>query len=120
MIFGFPKGKDNIINILPYFYDSELYDPNMNLVYSLLDDFMIDNNLFGYEKMNKIRLNQIPEEIIFYNESKNIPLSNGDIITENYRLTYNKELIKENKYYELGYQYMVIEPNIEDFFIKKK
>ena len=116
LIFGFPKGKDNIINILPYFYDSELYDPNMNLVYSLLDDFMIDNNLFGYEKMNKMRLNQIPEEIIFYNESKNIPLSNGDIINENYRLTYNKELIKENKYYELGYQYMVIEPNIEDFY----
>ena len=116
LMFGFPKGKDKIIDISLYLSDSEVYNPNMNLVKLLLDDLIIDNNLFGYEKVDKIRLSSIPKEIIFYNNINLLPLIEGDIIDENYRLLNNIELVKENKYYELEYQFIVKEQNYSEFY----
>ena len=116
LIFGFPKGIDNKIDISPYILDSESYNPNINLVNSLIENFIIENNLFNYEKINKIKLVSIPGEIIFYNNNNFFPLSNGSILDVNYRLIYNNEIIKQNKYYELHYQYIVKEQNYSEFY----
>ena len=116
LVFGFPVGNDDIIDISPFFFDSYNYNANINLVNVLLEKFKINNNLFNYEKVDKIRLNEIPKQIKFYNESELTPLSNGDILEKNYKLTYDKEIIKYNFYYELGYQYIVKEPNYDEFY----
>ena len=116
LIFGFPKGIDDIIDISPYIFDSESYNPNINLVNSIMENFIIENNLFNYEKINKIKLVSIPREIIFYNNIDSFPLSNGSILDVNYKLVYNNEIIKQNKYYELHYQYMVKEQNYSEFY----
>ena len=116
ILFGFPKGKDMVIDLSPYFLNLESYNPKINLIKFLLEDFTIDNNLFNYEKVDKIKLGNIPEHIIFYNNINNIPLSEGDLIGEDYRLIYNKESIKENKYYELDYQFIVKEQNFTEFY----
>ena len=116
ILFGFPKGNDKIIDLSPYFINLESFNPKINLIKFLLEDFTIDNNLFNYEKVDKIILGTIPEHIIFYNNINNIPLSEGDLIDEDYRLIYNKETVKENKYYELSYQFIVKEQNYSDFY----
>ena len=115
-IFGFPKGDDNIIDISPYIYDSDNYNSEKNLVNSLLEDFRITNNLFSYEKIDKLRLSIIPKQILFYNKQDFKPLSEGDLIDQNYLLTYDKEILKDNSYYELGYQFVVKEPNYDQFY----
>ena len=116
ILFGFPKGIDSVIDISPYILDSESYNSNYNLINLLMENFVIENNLFNYEKINQIKLVSIPGEIIFYNEDNPLPLSNGEILTENYRLINNKEIIKENKYYELHYQYVVKEQDFTLFY----
>ena len=81
-----------------------------------MQNCIIENNLFDYEKVNEIRLGHIPNEIIFHNNEKSIPLSEGDIIDENYRLTYNPEIIKHNSYYQLDFQYILKEKNYSEFY----
>lgn len=66
-----------------------------------MENIIIENNLFNYKKVEQIKLGQIPEEIHLYNTKNSLQLSEGDILDKNYRLIYNKEIIKENKYYEL-------------------
>ena len=116
LIFGFPVGNDEIIDISPFIFDSDNYNANINLINFLLEKFKIHNNLFNYEIVDKIKLNEIPKQIKFYNVPDLTPLSNGDILEQNYKLTYNKEIFKENLYYELGYQYIVKEPNYDEFY----
>ena len=116
LMFGYPKGIDSIIDLSPFIFDLESYNPNLNLINILMENFVIENNLFHYEKVDKIRLDSIPEEIIFFNNENSNPLTEGDIVDKNYKLTYNKEIIKENKYYELRYQYILIEQNYSEFY----
>ena len=54
LIFGFPVGNDEIIDISPFIFDSDNYNANINLINFLLEKFKIHNNLFNYEIVVKI------------------------------------------------------------------
>ena len=109
---GYANGTDFTVDISPYFADIEGYDINNDIVKFLLEHASIDNNVFNYNLIRKIKLISIPKEIIIYNKNDLIqPIPNGTIIDEgNYLLYQNKKITKTNKLYELEYQYMVQDP----------
>ena len=116
MMFGYPNGTDNIIDISPYFMDIENYDLNNNFINKLLEGLTINNNIFGYIIINQIKLLNIPSEILFYNGDDIEPLTNGDILTPNYRFNQNNESTKTDEYYSLDYQYIIKEPDYTTFY----
>ena len=69
LFFGYANGTDFTIDISPYLMDTGDYNSINNLYSRLYQTFEIDNNIFGYEKIPKINLVQIPNELIFYNGS---------------------------------------------------
>ena len=116
MIFGYPNGKDEEIDISPYLSDCDLYDQNNNIYSRLFENFVIDNNIFGYEKVEEIKLINIPDQIKIYNVQQNQELNNGDILDINNNLTQNSELIKNYTFYNLDYQFIVQEPICSIFY----
>ena len=116
LMFSYPNGTDSEINIFPYLMDTGSYDSSYNLFYYLMEFMKIDNNILGYEPVREIRLVSIPDEIIFLNENDNSFISNNSNIDYSYILNQNKNKIKENKYYNLDYQYIVKEPEYERFY----
>ena len=117
MIFGYANGTDEEIDILPFLFDHEGYDNNNNLVNILLEKLVIENNIYGYEKIYKIKLINIPDEIKFIKLGVNEQeLHNGDILETNYTLIQNKELIKHNNFYFLDFQYIIKEPECSLFY----
>jgi hypothetical protein len=93
----------------------------LNLVINLLENLIIENNIFEYEKINKIKLIHIPEQIIIFNgENLDKILENNDILEPNYKLIQNNELIKNNNFYYLEYQYIIKEPEYETFYNTSK
>ena len=116
LMFSYPNGTDFEINIFPYLTDTGSYDNSYNLYNYLMSTMRIDNNIFGYEKIEQIKLVSIPDEIIFLNGTDNSIISNGSNIDINYLLKQNMNIIKENNYYYLDYQFVVKEPDYEIFY----
>ena len=117
MIFGYPKGKDNIIDISSYFMDNSIKIEN-NLISKLIENITIDNNIFGNEiEENQIKLISIPDEVILYNIIGNtsVQLSNGTILNSNYSFMQNDYLLKTYQLYSLEYQYIIQEPTYDKF-----
>ena len=121
IIFGFGNGTDFEIDISPYLMDTGYYDKENNLFNRLMLNLTIDNNIFGYEKVYKIRLVKICPELLFYRgeynktqESEQFPLN--DDFDANITLLQNRAIKKEeNKLYTLEYQYFVKQPNYTIF-----
>ena len=113
IFFGYANGTDLTIDISPYMADADGYDSKNDLVKYLLEHASIDNNIFSYNLIRKIKLISVPKEIIIYHKDDlTKAITDGTIIDEgNYIIFQNKEIIKTNKLYELEYQYMVQEPN---------
>ena len=113
IFFGYANGTDLAIDISPYMADINGYDSKNDLVKYLLEHASIDNNIFSYNLIRKIKLISVPKEIIIYHKDDlTQAITDGTIIDEgNYIIFQNKEIIKTNKLYELEYQYMVQEPN---------
>jgi len=113
IFFGYANGTDSTIDISPYIADIDGYDSKNDLVKFLLYNASIDNNIFSYILIRKIKLISVPKEIIIYNKNDlTKAITDGTIIDEgNYVIFQNKEIIKTNKFYELEYQYSVQEPN---------
>ena len=116
MIFGYGNGTDLEIDISPYFIDSDRYSNSINLINDLIEHLQIDNNIFSYEKEDKIKLTLIPPEILFYYEANNSLLINEDIIDNNYILKQNNAIVKENLYYFLEFQFILKESDYTTFY----
>ena len=118
MIFGFANGTDHTIDISPYLMDTGSYDSSNNLYDYLMTKMSIDNNIFGYEKIEGIRLISICDELKLYKDnqaSTTLPLN--DVFDANLRLEQNKNIKKEeDKLYTLEYQFMVKEPTYENLY----
>ena len=116
MIFGYVKGIDNTIDISPYIMDIE-----NNLVTKLIENITIDNNVFGYKIVEKIKLISIPEQIFFYNSpDESTKLTNGSELNKEYILRQNSDMTKTNQLYTLQYQFIVEEPeSYTDYIIKE-
>ena len=118
MIFGYANGTDSTIDISPYFMEDNENNTN-NIVTDLIKNISIDNNIFGYMPLKKIKLVTIPEQIKFYDNSSKI-LSNESILEEDYKLMQNTELIKTDELYFLEYQFIVEEPDdYKNYMIKE-
>ena len=116
LMFGYPNGTDFEMDISPYFIDSENYTASINLYNDLFKTMKIINNIFGYEIVEQIKLVSIPDEILFYNSVDNSRILNNENIDVNYILKQKDEIIKENKYYYLEYQFIVKEPDYNRFY----
>ena len=116
LMFGYPNGTDFEIDISPYLMDIENYNESNNLYNLLMENMQIDNNIFGYEKVEQIKLVSIPKEIIFLNGTDNSSISNNDTFDANYILKQNVSIIKDYNYYTLDYQYIVKEPNYSTIY----
>ena len=111
LFFSYPNGTDFDIDISPYLQNSKNYDPTKNLYKDLMNQMKIENNIFRYKKVEKIKLVSIPEEIIFYNGNDDIPIQNGNYLYSNYKLNQNLNQKKTYEYYYLYYQYIAEEPS---------
>jgi len=117
LFFSYPNGTDFEIDISPYIQNSNNYDSTKNLFSFLMGKMKIENNIFRYKKVQKIKLVSIPEEIIFYDSNDlNTPLQNGSYLLTNYILQQNTELKKTYQLYYLYYQYIAKEPTYNDLY----
>ena len=116
LFFSYPNGTDFDIDISPYLQNSKTYDSTKNLFNELMSKLIIENNIFRYKKVEKIKLVSIPNEIVFYNGNDNTPIENGSYLYSNYILEQNIDLQKTNEYYHLYYQYIVIEPSYSELY----
>ena len=65
MLFGYANGTDSNIDVSEYFMDDYI-NSSKNIVSKLIENVIIENNIFGYEIItDKIKLALIPEEILF-------------------------------------------------------
>ena len=118
MIFGYPNKIDSSLDTLDisdYFTDDNIDNTN-NIITKIQDNIIFENNIFGYEIAEKIKLISIPDEILLYNKNdENTQLSNGDILNKEYILKQNENSVKNNDYYFLELQSIVQEPDYEAF-----
>ena len=125
IIFGFGNGTDHEIDISPYLMDTGYYTDTNNLYTYLINNMSIDNNIFGYEKVEKIRLVKICDELKLYkgrgaNKEEN-PLPLNELFDADHTLLQNKDITKEeNKLYTLEYQCLVKEPDYDSFYDSPK
>ena len=122
MIFGFANGTDSIIDISPYLMDTGYYNSENNLYNYLMSTMTIDNNIFNYEKVEKIRLISICDELLLYKGKLNVDkeenvLPLNELFDANHTLLQNRNITKtENKLYSLVYQFIVKEPNFTTLY----
>ena len=120
VFFGYPNGTDHEIDISPYFMDIETYSASNNIFNYLMSKMKVENNIFGYETVNKINLVSIPDEILFYNITGGVqdtdPLPNNTFFGVDHKLYQNLQLNKTFRYYYLDYQYIVKEPSYSTFY----
>ena len=122
MIFGFGNGTDSTIDISPYLMDTGYYQSSNNLYDYLIDTMSIDNNIFGYERINKIRLISICDELKLYKGKQGVDMESSvmkinDTFTANHTLLQNRDITKiEDKLYSLEYQFMVKEPDFNTLY----
>ena len=116
LFFSYPNGTDFTIDIGFYLKDSKYYDSSKNLFSYLMDEMKIENNIFRYKKVQKIKLVSIPDEIIFYNGDGTTQLKNGDYLFTNYVLKQNMEIKKTYENYHLYYQYIAEEPSYSELY----
>ena len=90
VFFGYPNGTDHEIDISPYLMDVDSYDSNYNIYNYLKSKKIIENNIFGYEEVDKINLVSIPDELLFYNVTGGVqdtnPLPNNTFFDANHKL----------------------------------
>ena len=98
--------------------DIEGYSEVNDFATFLLDHSSVDNNIFSYNLIRKVKLISIPNEIfIYHKDDLENPVPNGTIINEgNYVLLQNKKVNKTFELYKLDYQFLVEEPTHNTFF----
>ena len=107
IFFSYPNGTDFYMNISPYLTDSEYYVEGNNLIKYLLENvYSIDNNIFGYSRIEKVKLISIPNEIIFYKNGNK--LTNNEEVDSSVILKQDQDLIKYDTNYTLDYQFMAL------------
>ena len=124
MFFSYPNGTDFEIDISPYIYNADEYISSNNIFVRLNSTMIVENNIFGYKSAEKIRekirLVSIPEQLNFYSSSTALdtPLVNGDEIDINSLLYQNIEIVKNDGYYYLDYQFIVEDLSYSDLCSK--
>ena len=116
LMFGYPNGTDTEIDIYLFLMDSDDYNQDNNLYNYLMKNMTIENNIFGYEKVQQIKLISIPDELIFLNGEDNSRITNNGAIDVNSILNQDDSKVKDDRYYYLEYQFIVKEPDYSSFY----
>ena len=77
LMFSHANGTDFEINIFLYLMDTGHYDASNNLFNDLITIMKIENNFFGCEEVDSIKLLSIFEELIFFNIMDDIGILNA-------------------------------------------
>ena len=119
LIFSYINATDYNINITTYFSDKENKDSD-DILLNFPNNFKIDNNIFGYQIKQKIRISSIPDEINLYiinNDNTKKQINIGDEYMQNINLMINPKnnIIKNYTTYFIEYQYQYSEPDYDTF-----
>ena len=124
IIFGYINNTDSLtdvcIDIFPFLNNNK----TNNLINTLQENAIINNNIFGYEFNKEIKLVSIPDELIFYNynnsnnsiqqeQKEKIKLVNGNILFYEHEIDINESKLINNSTF-LEYQLIAHELNIEN------
>ena len=120
LFFSYFNSSDFRINITSYFSNNG-NDDNDDITIPFPNNIKIDNNIFGYQIQEKIKITSIPNEINFYliNENKGKKeIKIGDEINPNninITISPKKDVIKNNNTYFIEYQYQYTDPDFDTF-----
>ena len=120
MMFGYINETDETIDIdISEFFMDDYINSNKNIITKLIKNknIIIENNIFGYEVKEQLKLVSIPEEILFYNKINDIEVlvNNNDTLNKDYSFKQNISKEKTNEYYSLDYQIIVQEKDYDNF-----
>ena len=118
LIFSYVNGSNYNINISSYF-SNQSNNNNDDIYLDFPNKFNIDNNIFGYQIMQRIKIISIPEEIdLYYIDNNNKTLINiGDEYdqTKKILISPKKNISKNSNIYYVEYQYQYSDPDYDTF-----
>ena len=123
LFFSYFNSSDFNINITSYFsnIESDENDDNDDITIPFPNNIQIDNNIFGYQILEKIKITSIPNEINLYfinedNEKTEIKVGN-EINPNNISITISpkNDIIKNNSTYFIEYLYQFTDPDFDTF-----
>ena len=123
LFFSYFNNSDFNINITSYFsnIESDEYDDNDDITIPFPKNSKIDNNIFGYQILEKIKIISIPNEINLYlingNYEKTEIKVGDEINPNNINITISpkNDIIKNNSIYFIEYQYLYTDPDYDTF-----
>ena len=123
LFFSYFNSSDFEINITSYFSNIKMdeNDDNDDITIPFPNNIIIDNNIFGYQILEEIKITSIPNEIQLYlinenNEKTTIKI--GDEINPNninITISPKNDTIKNNNTYFIEYQYKYTDPDYDTF-----
>ena len=120
LIFGYVNGEDSTIDIskcLSENIDSNDVTEDNNLILKLQKLGKIDNNIFGYEFSNQIKLITIPNELEFYNKlssGQKTLVNSGDILELSHEIVQKSGITKNGQTAFLEYQLIINKPSLQN------
>ena len=120
LFFSYYNSSDFNINITSYFSNFE-NDDNDDITIPFPKNIKIDNNIFGYQILEIIKITSIPKEINLYliNENNDTTeIKAGDEINPNninITISPKHDTIKNNNTYFIEYQYKYSDPDYDTF-----
>jgi hypothetical protein len=121
LFFNYINGSDYNINITSYFENQENTDnDNDDIIVPFPDAFQIDNNIFGYIIVNKIKIISIPKEIKLYSQEELLQKTEINVGNEinsfmDLIISPEKNVLKNDSIYFFEYQYLIQELDYDEF-----
>ena len=120
LFFNYFNGSDYNFNISSYFENQENADnDDDDIIIPFPNVSQIDNNIFGYQIMKRIKIISIPNEIILYsrNLADKSEIKEGDEINSNidFIITPKNDTLKNDSTYFIEYQYLISELDYDEF-----
>jgi hypothetical protein len=121
MILNYVNGTDSFIDISPYLIENINNNGEYNqtnFISKLKENIKIENNIFGYELVNQIKLIDYPSSLNFYNiVSGNIFFVNkNEILSNDCEIKQLENILKNSEdIFYIEYQFIVKEPPYEKF-----
>ena len=123
LFFSYFNTSDFELNITSYFSSigSDKNDDKEDITIPFPKNITIDNNIFGYQILEKIKIISIPNEINFYSideNNKKTEIKVGEEINPNninITISPKKNTIRNNNTYFIEYQYQYTDPDYDTF-----
>ena len=121
LFFSYINGTDYNINLTSYFENQENTDnDDDDIIIPFPYELQIDNNIFGYQIVQRIKIISIPNEIILYCKGKynqKAKLKEGDetLFSIDFIISPKKDVLKNDCTYFFEYQVQTSDLDYEEF-----